>query len=248
MKEERFFYQLDIERGELTKEDTQHAVRVLRMTEGDELWLMDGRGSFYQAEITVASNHRCSYRIVNALPQSRAWQGHLHLAVAPTKLNERIEWFAEKATEVGFDELSFLDCRFSERRTIKTERIEKIVVSAMKQSHKAWKPVVNDMQSFKSFVTAERKGRKFICHCYDEADINAELKGQKPFLLDVLKVGEDATVLVGPEGDFSVEEVRLAEQSGYVPVSLGRSRLRTETAALVAVHLMQICNEIRNRS
>lgn len=248
MKEERFFYQPDIERGELTKEDTQHAVRVLRMTEGDELWLMDGRGSFYQAEITVASNHRCSYRIVNALPQSRAWQGHLHLAVAPTKLNERIEWFAEKATEVGFDELSFLDCRFSERRTIKTERIEKIVVSAMKQSHKAWKPVVNDMQSFKSFVTAERKGRKFICHCYDEADINAELKGQKPFLLDVLKVGEDATVLVGPEGDFSVEEVRLAEQSGYVPVSLGRSRLRTETAALVAVHLMQICNEIRNRS
>ena len=253
MKEERFFYQPDIGRGELTKEDTQHAVRVLRMTEGDELWLMDGRGGFYQAEITVASNHRCAYRIVNELPQFRAWQGHLHLAVAPTKLNERIEWFAEKATEVGFDELSFLDCRFSERRTIKTERIEKIVVSAMKQSHKAWKPIVNDILSFKSFVTAERKGQKFICHCYDEADINVtpqeqESRTQKPFLLDVLKVGEDATVLIGPEGDFSVEEVRLAEQSGYVPVSLGCSRLRTETAALVAVHLMQIRNEIRNKS
>lgn len=237
MKEERFFYQPDIELGELTRDDTQHAVRVLRMSEGDALWLMDGRGTFYRAEITIASNHRCAFRVVETLPQKRAWQGHLHLAVAPTKLNDRMEWLAEKATEVGLDEMSFLDCQFSERRTLKTERIGKIVVAAMKQSRKAWIPGVNEMQSFAGFVSAERAGQKFICHCYDE---------EKPFLLDVLRPGEDATVMIGPEGDFSLDEVRLAEAHGYRAVSLGRSRLRTETAALVAVHLMQIRNQIKD--
>lgn len=231
MKEERFFYQPDIEAGELTKEDTQHAVRVLRMTVGDTIWLMDGRGTFFEAEITAAGNHRCAYRIVEEMPQERAWKGHLHLAVAPTKLNDRIEWLAEKATEIGFDELSFLDCKFSERHVIKTERIDKIVVSAMKQSRKAWKTVVNEMQPFDAFVRQERSGQRFICHCYE---------GDKPYLLDVLEPGEDATVLIGPEGDFSIDEVRLAESLGYRPVTLGKSRLRTETAALVAVHMMQI--------
>lgn len=231
MKEERFFYQPNIETGELTKEDTQHAVRVLRMNAGDTIWLMDGKGTFFEAEITVASNHRCAYRIVKEMPQEPAWKGHLHLAVAPTKLNDRIEWLAEKATEIGFDELSFLDCKYSERHVIKTERIDKIVVSAIKQSRKAWKTVVNEMQGFDEFVRQKRSGQRFICHCYE---------GEKPYLLDVLKPGEDATVLIGPEGDFSVDEVRLAESLGYQPVSLGKSRLRTETAALVAVHMMQI--------
>ena len=235
MKEERYFYQPDVALGELTKDDTQHAVRVLRMTEGDEVWLMDGQGTFYRAEITAASNHRCAYRIVETLPQQRAWLGHLHLAMAPTKLNDRTEWLVEKATEVGLDELSFLDCQFSERRTLKTERIEKIVVAAMKQSRKAWKPQVNVMQSFRQFVTTDRVGQKFICHCYE---------GDKPYLLDMLKPGQDATVLIGPEGDFSIDEVRQAEVNGYTSVSLGRSRLRTETAALVAAHLMQIKNQV----
>ncbi len=235
MKEERFFYQPDIELGELTKDDTQHAVRVLRMREGDELWLMDGRGTFCRAEISIVSNHRCAYRVVERLPQSRVWKGHLHLAMAPTKLNDRIEWLAEKATEIGFDELTFLNCQFSERRVVKEERIDKILISAMKQSRKAWKPVLNGMTDFQRFVTEERSGQKFICHCYE---------GDKPFLMDVLCQGEDATVLIGPEGDFSVDEVRLAEANGYKAVSLGRSRLRTETAALVAVHLMQIKNQV----
>ena len=231
MKEERFFYQPDIESGELTKDDVQHAVRVLRMLAGDQIWLMDGKGTFYEAEITAASNHRCAYRIVKEMPQRPTWQGHLHLAVAPTKLNDRIEWLAEKATEIGFDELSFLDCQFSERHVIKTERIEKIVISAMKQSRKAWRTQVNEMLDFSSFVKQQHGGQRFICHCYE---------GDKPYLLDVLQPGEDATVLIGPEGDFSVSEVRLAESLGYQPVSLGESRLRTETAALVAVHMMQI--------
>lgn len=242
MKEIRFFYDPQIS-GELPEDEAKHATRVLRLSAGDELLLMDGNGIFFRAEITVADNHRCLYRILEDMPQERAWEGHIHLAMAPTKLNDRVEWFAEKATEIGMDELSFLDCRFSERRIIKCERIDKILISAVKQSHKAWKPVLNEMTSFERFVKAERKGDKFICHCYDQEDI--EEGTEKPFLMDVLKRGVASTVLIGPEGDFSVAEVKLALQHGYRSVSLGTSRLRTETAALVAVHMMQLINQKR---
>ncbi len=264
MKETRFFYDPELN-GQLPDDEAKHAVRVLRLAEGDVINLMDGRGTFCEAEITTATNHRCLYRITEKLPQQPAWTGHLHLAVAPTKLNDRMEWLAEKATEIGFDELSFLRCRFSERKEVKSERMEKIVVSAMKQSHKAWKPVVNEMVDFKNFVMKERPGQKFICHCYDEGDVwtkddNVAEKGclffskgdllssqnMPPFLLDIINFGEDVTVLIGPEGDFSVEEVKLAKQYGYRSASLGTSRLRTETAALVAVHLMQIKNQKRD--
>lgn len=242
MKEIRFFYDPQIS-GELPEDEAKHATRVLRLSAGDELLLMDGNGIFFRAEITVADNHRCLYRILEDMPQERAWEGHIHLAMAPTKLNDRVEWFAEKATEIGMDELSFLDCRFSERRIIKCERIDKILISAVKQSHKAWKPVLNEMTSFERFVKAERKGDKFICHCYDQEDI--EEGTEKPFLMDVLKRGVASTVLIGPEGDFSVDEVKLALHHGYRSVSLGTSRLRTETAALVAVHMMQLINQKR---
>jgi 16S rRNA (uracil1498-N3)-methyltransferase len=242
MKETRFFFVPDAgNRTELPEDEAKHATRVLRLTVGDELLLMDGNGSFYRAEITVATGHRCLYKILETLPQERAWEGYIHLAMAPTKLNDRTEWFAEKATEIGMDELSFLDCRFSERRVVKCERIDKILISAVKQSHKAWKPILNEMTSFERFVKAERKGDKFICHCYNQEDI--EKGGEKPLLLDVLRRGVEATVLIGPEGDFSVDEVRLALKNGYRSVSLGTSRLRTETAALVAVHMMQLKNQ-----
>ena len=242
MKETRFFFVPDAgNRTELPEDEAKHATRVLRLTVGDELLLMDGNGSFYRAEITVATGHRCLYKILETLPQERAWEGYIHLAMAPTKLNDRTEWFAEKATEIGMDELSFLDCRFSERRVVKCERIDKILISAVKQSHKAWKPILNEMTTFERFVKAERKGDKFICHCYNQEDI--EKGGEKPLLLDVLRRGVEATVLIGPEGDFSVDEVRLALKNGYHSVSLGTSRLRTETAALVAVHMMQLKNQ-----
>lgn len=241
MKELRFFYTPDVESGELPKDEAQHAVRVLRMTEGDELNLMDGKGAFHRAVITTATGHRCLYKVVESEPQQPAWNGHLCIAMAPTKLNDRVEWFAEKATEIGVDEFAFLDCQFSERRQLKTERVEKIVVSAVKQSHKAWMPKVDEMQSFKSFVTTPRNGQKFICHCYEQGDIENE--SFKPHLKDVISTTEDCTVLIGPEGDFSVEEVRFAQQNGYVSVSLGTSRLRTETAALVAVHIMQLSHQ-----
>ncbi len=231
MKETRFFYDPQVS-GELPQDEAKHATRVLRLAAGDELLLMDGQGSFFRAEITVADNHRCLYRILETMPQQPAWEGHIHIAVAPTKLNDRMEWFAEKAAEIGMDELSFLDCKFSERHVIKCERIDKIIISAVKQSHKAWKPVLNEMMSFDKFVRQERKGDKFICHCYESED--------KPLLFDVLRPGVPTTVLIGPEGDFSIDEVRQALQNGFRSVSLGSSRLRTETAALVAVHMMQL--------
>ncbi len=247
MKEVRFFYVSNASSvNELPEEEAQHAVRVLRMEMGDEMMLMDGEGIFYRAIVTEATKKRCLYRIEETLPQERQWQPHLHLAMAPTKNMDRTEWFAEKATEIGFDELTFLRCRWSERTVIKTERVEKILVSAMKQSHKAWKPILNEMVDFKAFLQEikERENRngkvmqKFICHCYEEEGL-----GEKVALKDALKSGEDVLVMVGPEGDFSIDEVKMAEANGFQSVSLGKSRLRTETAALVAVHLMNLINQ-----
>jgi 16S rRNA (uracil1498-N3)-methyltransferase len=242
MKETRFFFVPDARnRVELPQDEANHATRVLRLAEGDDFFIMDGEGYFFRAIITVATNHRCLYKIIDIMPQERAWEGHIHLAMAPTKLNDRTEWFAEKATEIGLDELSFLDCKFSERRVIKCERIDKILISAVKQSHKAWKPILNEMTPFVRFVQQERKGDKFICHCYNQEDIGEG--EEKPLLMDVLRRGVETTVMVGPEGDFSIDEVRLALKNGYRSVSLGTSRLRTETAALVAVHMMQLKNQ-----
>jgi 16S rRNA (uracil1498-N3)-methyltransferase len=154
--------------------------------------------------------------------------------MAPTKNMDRNEWFAEKATEIGFDELTFLNCRFSERKVIKAERIEKILVSAIKQSLKANLPVLNEMTDFDKFISRDFPGQKFIAHCYE---------GEKPLLKDVLRKGEDAVVLIGPEGDFSPEEVEKALSKGFQPISLGKSRLRTETAALLACHTMNLMNQ-----
>lgn len=238
MKEVRYFYVPNAaQETELPQEEATHALRVLRLKAGDEIFLMDGEGAFYRAQVSLATNKRCIYEILESMPQQRAWQGHVHLAIAPTKMMDRIEWMTEKATEIGFDEISFLNCKFSERKNLRADRIEKIVISAVKQSHKAWKPVVNDMQSFKDFITTPRLGRKFICHCYEEVekkDFFSEL--QKPWTAEQPE-GADITVLVGPEGDFSIDEVRLALENGYESVSLGTSRLRTETAGLVAVHM-----------
>lgn len=236
MKEERFFYDEAL-LGELPEEEARHALRVLRLQTGDEIRLMDGKGNFLHAEITTATGHRCFYRILSTELQQPAWSGYIHLAMAPTKMNERVEWMAEKATEIGFDELSFLDCQFSERHVMKTDRIDRILVSAVKQSHKARKPKLNEMTDFRHFIETPRDGDKYICHCYDGF-------GEKPLLNDVVERGKESTVLIGPEGDFSIEEVKFAVANGYRCVSLGKSRLRTETAALAAVHIMHLKNEI----
>ncbi len=247
MKEVRFFYVPNANSvNELPEEEAQHAVRVLRMGMGDEMMLMDGEGTFYRAVVTEATKKRCLYRIEETMPQEHQWLPHLHLAMAPTKNMDRTEWFAEKATEIGFDELSFLRCHWSERTIIKTERIEKILVSAMKQSHKAWKPIINEIVDFTTFlqlVKSREKAngkpmQKFICHCYEEEGL-----GQKVVLKDAVKTGEDVLVMVGPEGDFSIDEVKQAEAAGFQSITLGQSRLRTETAALVAVHIINLINQ-----
>lgn len=220
------FYTPDIQaKPELPEEEAQHCIRVLRLSTGDEITLTDGKGNFYRAEITAATNKRCLVKLTETILQEPLWPGHIHIAMAPTKNMDRNEWFAEKATEIGFDELTFLNCRFSERKVIKTERIEKILVSAIKQSLKARLPKLNEMVDFDKFIARDFPGQKFIAHCYE---------GEKPLLKNILKPGEDVLVLIGPEGDFSEEEVAKAIKKGFRPISLGKSRLRTETAALVA--------------
>lgn len=237
MKEERYFYVPQAAAlSELPEEEASHAVRVLRLKEGDELMLMDGEGMFFRAVVSMASGKHCFYTIEETLPQERSWPAHLHLAIAPTKMMERMEWLAEKATEIGFDELSLLNCRFSERRVVKTPRLEKIVISAMKQSRKAWKPVVNEMQDFKTFIAHHTAGRRYIAHCYEEVE-------RRSLFEELRKDSTDALVLVGPEGDFSIEEVRMAVDAGFVSVDLGKSRLRTETAGLAAVMMMQLSQQ-----
>jgi 16S rRNA (uracil1498-N3)-methyltransferase len=220
--------------NELPEEEAGHALRVLRLSAGDRILLTDGAGCFYEAEITLATHKRCTVRILSTHPQAPLWLGHLHLALAPTKNMDRMEWFAEKATEIGMDELTFLNCRFSERKLIKTERIHKTIVSAVKQSLKARMPQLHELTDFDRFIAQPISGQKFIAHCYE---------GEKALLRDALQRGEDATVLIGPEGDFSEDEVKRAEAAGFVPISLGRSRLRTETAALVACHTFYLCNQ-----
>jgi 16S rRNA (uracil1498-N3)-methyltransferase len=236
MKEARYFFVPDAaQQTELPADEAMHALRVLRLKSGDEMFLMDGEGNYYRAQVTIAATHRCFYEILETMPQERQWQGRVHLAIAPTKMMDRIEWMVEKATEIGVDEVSFLNCQFSERRLVKTTRLEKIIVAAVKQSHKAYKPQLHEIESFKAFIHEPREGRKFIAHCYEEVPRN--------YLFEELKKDggtEDATVMIGPEGDFSIEEVKMAVEAGWQSVHLGESRLRTETAGLSAIMMMQL--------
>ena len=185
--------------------------------------------------MTLAAHRKCMYKITDTIPQKPQWAGKLGIAIAPTKMMERMEWMVEKATEIGIDEISFLDCQFSERKVIKTDRLEKIVVSAVKQSRKAWKPQLNHIEAFKEFVNCPRQGKKFIAHCYNEIP--------RKFLFDELSnvdPADEVTVLIGPEGDFSIDEVKTAIDCGYTSIHLGQSRYRTETAALCALMMMQL--------
>jgi 16S rRNA (uracil1498-N3)-methyltransferase len=236
MKEIRFFYVPEAEnRTELPAEEAMHALRVLRLQAGDEMVLADGEGNFYRAEVTLAHTHHCCYEIKEKMPQERQWPGHVHLAIAPTKMMERMEWMIEKAVEIGVDEISFLNCQFSERRIVKMPRAMKIAVAALKQSRKAWMPLLHEVQPFADFISQPLPARKYIAHCYEEV--------ARTYLYDELRkpsADEDAVVLIGPEGDFSIDEVRSAVANGWTSVHLGESRLRTETAGLAAIMMMQL--------
>ena len=230
------FYTPDIQ-GEtysLPGEESKHCIKVLRLNAGDTVYLVDGRGGWFQGEILTPDPRQCTIRIVLKTEQHGKRDFHLHVAIAPTKNIERLEWFLEKATEIGIDEITPLLCEHSERKVIKNDRLEKIIISAMKQSLKAYLPVLHPLTPFPDFIHRNREGLKFIAHCEET---------EKRLLKEAYTPGQNATILIGPEGDFSVPEINSALQQGYIPVSLGNSRLRTETAGIVACHSIQFMNE-----
>lgn len=216
------------------KEESRHIVKVLRMKDGDTFKITNGKGSFFSAEMINANPKGCLVKILSEeMQQPLPYQ--LHLAVAPTKLNDRYEWFLEKATEIGISEITPVICDHSERKVIKPERYEKILQSAMKQSLKAYLPVLNKAVPYQDFINSEKAtdSLKYMAHCEET---------NKKSLKAVLLPNEKVTILIGPEGDFSSEEIALAKANGFVPVSLGESRLRTETAAIVACHSVAFIN------
>lgn len=233
---ETIFYCPDIRTNpKMPEAESQHCAKVLRMKENDSLLITDGKGFFYRATLLQANPKSCIVSIVEEIQQSKHWGFDLHIAFAPTKKLDRVEWFVEKATEIGIDILTPLKCRFSERKILKDIRIERILVSAMKQSQKSKLPQLNEIIGFDEFIKQPFDGQKFIAHCYDT---------EKTPLTKICKQNTNTLILIGPEGDFSEQEVEESIQQGFVPISLGDSRLRTETAALVACHTVHVINQL----
>ena len=217
----------------LPDEESLHAVKVLRLKTGDSIQIVDGNGGFFNARITTPHHKHCAFEITETLVDASKRNYHLHIAIAPTKNIDRLEWFIEKATEIGIDEITPLFCQNSERKVVKEERLEKIIVSAAKQSLKAKFPTLNPPCSFNEFIRTYNAEQQFIAHCYNN---------EKTLLKSEIKHGKSVLILIGPEGDFSPEEVNTAIKNGYQPVSLGDSRLRTETAGVVACCTVAFCN------
>lgn len=215
------------------KEESKHIVKVLRKKEGDTLHVTNGLGFLFNTKITVASDSKCTVKIISFDKQEPP-RFSLHLAVAPTKMNERYEWFLEKVTEIGIQEITPIICEHSERKVIKLDRFQKILESAMKQSLHYYLPKLNEPIAFRDFIKQKQNGQLFIAHC-EESD--------KKSLKNELNTNKDITILIGPEGDFSVKEIQQAIDNKYIPVSLGTTRLRTETAAIVACHSVVFKNE-----
>ncbi len=232
----QLFYTPDISSQiyNLDKEESAHCVRVLRLKEGDELFLTDGIGNLYRSKLLSADLKSSIVEVVECLPDYGKKNFELHIAIAPTKNIDRFEWFLEKSTEIGISQITPLFCEHSERTVIKAERLEKIIISAMKQSIKAFRPKLNEAIAFKQFVNLNHKFTKYIAHCENF---------DKKSLKSVYKKAENALILIGPEGDFSLTEIKMAIEKKYIAVSLGESRLRTETAGLVACHTINLINE-----
>lgn len=226
-----------IETFTLSEEESKHCARVLRLTVGSKIVLIDGKGGWYNAVITDDNVKRCVVKILDTKKEVGKKKFNLHIAIAPTKNNDRIEWFVEKAAETGINEVSLIECKNSERVTVKTERLEKVAVSAIKQSLKAYLPSINEIIIFKSFIESTKnfKGQKFIAHC-NEARSKTHLK-------TLYIKGEDVLVLIGPEGDFTSDEVQLALNNDFKEITLGESRLRSETAAIYACIAINVLNE-----
>ena len=216
------------------KIESKHIVRVLRKKENDILDITNGNGLLFKAKITLAIDKRCIAEIIQVEEKDKLWDYYLHIAIAPTKNNDRLEWFLEKATEIGIDEITPIICQNSERKIVKQERLEKIIQSAMKQSLKFTLPKLNEPIKFNDFIDQDFNGKKCIAHCEDD---------EKTLLKTLVNTKEKITILIGPEGDFSTQEIKKALSKKFTPISLGESRLRTETAGLVAVQTVAIINQ-----
>lgn len=222
----RFFCPNITTQLQLPESESKHCTRVLRLGVGDEIEVVDGEGGIHICKISIADGRQCSVEIIQSCIEQPHWRHNITLAIAPTKNTDRIEWLAEKVTELGINTIIPIKCRHSERKELKTERISKILVSAMKQSLKASLPQLYQMTPITDFIKSAT-GQKFIAYCGHEAANNDFSQLYKP--------GQDVTVMIGPEGDFSEEEITTAIASGFTPVTFGKSRLRTETAALYAI-------------
>lgn len=217
----------------LSEEESKHCIKVLRLPKGSSVQLVDGRGGFYDAIIDDPHPKRTSLKVINVQHGYGKRNHNLHIAIAPTKNIERIEWFLEKATEIGIDEITPLICERSERKDLKSDRLNKVITSAVKQSLKAYHPKLNTPRKFKDLIGSATNSQKYIAHCID---------GEKFALKDKIDLNSDYLVMIGPEGDFSPSEVEEALEANFLPISLGASRLRTETAALEACFEINFLN------
>lgn len=222
------FYTPDIDSSTyvLNEEESRHCMKVLRLVIGDTVHLIDGKGGLYEAEIISESKRNVTLQVLKTTKEYQKRKHHLHIAVAPTKNIDRLEWFLEKATEIGIDEITPLICDRSERKIVKEDRLNKVITSAVKQSLQAYHPVLNEATSFKDFITKQSATYKMIAHCVDG--------DPRQFISQVSHPDEKYLILIGPEGDFTPNEIQLALQNDFKPLTLGNTRLRTETAALAA--------------
>ena len=232
----QLFYTPDISEKTyaFSKEESKHCIKVLRKKTGDDIYLVDGKGTLYHTVLIDDNPKACMVEVKHKKVDFNKRNYRIHMVVSPTKNNDRFEWFLEKATELGVDEITPIICQNSERKVIKLERLNKILVAAMKQSLKAYLPKLNEAVTWEEFIQQKFNIDRFIAHCR---------KGRKTPLKQWLKPQQDVMILIGPEGDFSETEVHEAMSSGFVPVSLGKSRLRTETAAIATCHTINLINE-----
>jgi 16S rRNA (uracil1498-N3)-methyltransferase len=232
----RLFYNKDLLKDDskliIEREESRHIVKVLRKKVGDTIYITNGKGILFTSKIDVINKNSTELKIINIKQESKS-KFQVNIAVAPTKNNDRIEWFVEKSTEIGINSISTVLCEKSERKKIKTQRLEKITISAMKQSLQLHKPTINELVSFEEFTRSCKSDNKFIAHCKES---------EKLFLNNCKLKAKTTTVLIGPEGGFSKNEIGLAEKHGFISVSLGNNRLRTETAAIAATQILSAYN------
>ena len=229
------FYTPDIQTDvyTLNEEESKHCSKVLRLSIGDIVFLIDGKGGLFQSEIAAVTKRNVQLKVLNKQAEHGKRNHYLHIAIAPTKNIDRLEWFLEKATEIGIDEITPIICDRSERKIIKDERLEKVITSAVKQSLTAYYPKLNSAISFAEFIKIKSDSEKLIAHC---------MEGEKPYIKQLVKLHQSYTILIGPEGDFSPAELASALQNNYKAISLGNTRLRTETAALAACFEVNFIN------